>query len=176
MLDRAESGHFLAVADVNGEPIRFVDAPVVDTYLCRALRSDPEAKVRLEAVNALEYRKLTASTLEVQRRALERDASTQVRRKALTNLGVDIKELQASALFVKGRHTFADGKPGHFHLQITASGLGALGTDSEAELFKKIPDIDGFDPFKAVSDSHVVITIRGIGEMEAQNSNSFVSL
>lgn len=27
---------------------------------------------------------------------------------------------------------------GHFHLQITASGLGARGANSEAELFKKI--------------------------------------
>jgi len=107
---------------------------------------------------------------------LRSNLDIRVPRKALANLGVDIKELQASALFVKGRHTFADGKLGHFHLQITASGLGALGTDSEAELFRKIPDIDGFDAFKAVTDTHVVITIRGIGEMEHQNSNSFVSL
>ena len=107
---------------------------------------------------------------------LRSNLDIRVPRKALANLGVDIKELQASALFVKGRHAFADGKPGHFHLQITASGLGALGTDSEAELFRKIPDIDGFEPFKGVTDSHVVITIRGIGEMEPQNSNSFISL
>jgi choline dehydrogenase-like flavoprotein len=107
---------------------------------------------------------------------LRSNLDIRVPRKALTNLGVDIKELQASALFVKGRHTFGDGKAGHFHLQITASGLGALGTDSEAELFRKIPDIDGFDAFKGVTDTQVVITIRGIGEMEPQNSNSFVSL
>ena len=44
--------------------------------------------------------------------------------------------------FVKGQHPFQDGSLGHFHLQITASGLGALGTNSEAELFKKIPDIE----------------------------------
>ena len=107
---------------------------------------------------------------------LRSNLDIRVPRKALANLGVDVNELQASALFVKGRHTFSDGKPGHFHLQITASGLGALGTDSEAELFRKIPDIDGFDAFKGVTDSHVVITIRGIGEMEPQNNNSFVSL
>ncbi len=84
------------------------------------------------------------------------------------------QELQASALFVKGRHQHADGTVGHFHLQITASGLGAMGTDSEAELFKKVPDIDGFAAFQNITDSHVVITMRGIGEMEPQNPNSFV--
>ncbi|MBI3243101.1 MAG: DUF1080 domain-containing protein [Chloroflexi bacterium] len=87
-----------------------------------------------------------------------------------------IKELQASALFVKGRHTHADGAPGHFHLQITASGLGASGADSEAELFKIIPDLDTLDAFRAADDSHVVITLRGIGEMEAQNPNSRITL
>ena len=34
---------------------------------------------------------------------------------------------------------------GHFHLQITAAGLDKPSGDSEAELFKKIPDIDTFD-------------------------------
>lgn len=89
------------------------------------------------------------------------------------NLG---QELQASALFVKGRHTHADGSVGHFHHQITASGLGALGADSETELFKKVPDIDGFETFLTADDKSVVITIRGIGEMEPQNPNSFVRL
>lgn len=86
------------------------------------------------------------------------------------------QELQASALFVKGRHQHTDNTVGHFHLQITAAGLGAMGTDSEAELFKKVPDIDGFEPFKNITDTHVVITIRGIGEMVSQNPNSFIRL
>jgi choline dehydrogenase-like flavoprotein len=86
-----------------------------------------------------------------------------------------IKELQASALFVKGRHA-ANGAVGHFHLQITAAGLGPIGADSEAELFKKVPDIDTFDRFRTASDTEVVVTIRGIGEMEPQNPESFVSL
>src|SRR6266567_10111 len=80
-------------------------------------------------------------------------------------------DLLASALFVKGRHNVG-GINRHFHLQITASGLGALGTDAEAELFKKVPDIDFFDPFRATTESHVVITIRGIGEMEPDESNN----
>src|SRR5204862_2883482 len=78
------------------------------------------------------------------------------------------KELQTSALFVKGRKTIA-GRGRHFHLQITASGLGKLGANSEAEMWQKVPDIDGFEPFKNATDSHVVITIRGIGEMEPFN-------
>jgi choline dehydrogenase-like flavoprotein len=85
-------------------------------------------------------------------------------------------ELQASALFVKGRHVHGDGTAGHFHLQITAAGLNALGADSEAELFKKVPDVDAFDVFRAADDSHVVITLRGIGEMEAHNPASRITL
>jgi len=76
-----------------------------------------------------------------------------------------LKELAVSALFVKGVHTHADGSLGHFHVQITASGVGALGADSEAELFKKIPDIDTLDGFASLTDDWVVITLRGIGEM-----------
>jgi choline dehydrogenase-like flavoprotein len=93
-----------------------------------------------------------------------------------TALPIDpaIKELQASALFVKGAHQQADGTIGHFHFQITAAGLGSTDADSEAELFKKVPDIETFDRFKAVTDSHIVVTIRGIGEMEPNNPVSGV--
>jgi choline dehydrogenase-like flavoprotein len=87
--------------------------------------------------------------------------------------GLDLEE---SALFVKGRHTRKDGSVGFFHLQITAAGLGSLGTDSESELFKKIPDIDLLHTFKAVDESTIVVTIRGIGEMQANNPGSFVRL
>ena len=47
------------------------------------------------------------------------------------------------------------------------------GLDSEAELFKKIPDIDTFDAHKNATDTHVVITIRGIGEMEPKQDADF---
>jgi choline dehydrogenase-like flavoprotein len=90
-------------------------------------------------------------------------------------LGLDPAELQASALFVKGRANLG-GTPAHFHLQITAAGLGPMGADSEAELFKKIPDIDTFDRFRTASDTEIVVTIRGIGEMEPQNPASSVTL
>jgi hypothetical protein len=85
-------------------------------------------------------------------------------------------ELQASALFVKGGHEFADGSRGHFHLQITAAGLEKPGADSEAELFKKNPDVDLFGRLRRITDESVVITIRGIGEMEPGNPDSRVSL
>jgi hypothetical protein len=60
------------------------------------------------------------------------------------------KELAVSALFVKGIHTRDNGAKGHFHVQITASGVGELGMNSEAELFKKIPNID--EPKSAAAD------------------------
>jgi len=85
----------------------------------------------------------------------------------------DLKSLEASALFVKGKAHIA-GADRFFHLQITASGLNRLGDDSEAELFKKIPDTDQVDAMLRANDTHVVITIRGIGEMTAHNPDSFV--
>jgi choline dehydrogenase-like flavoprotein len=103
-------------------------------------------------------------------------------RTALDTLSPAVRALQSSALLVKGKHDFKreDGKPdgtvGYFHLQITASGLDNINSDSEAELFQKVPDIDTVNQHLLASDSHIVITIRGIGEMEAGNPKSNVSL
>jgi len=83
-----------------------------------------------------------------------------------------LQELQISALFVKGIHTHADGTKGHYHIQITASGVGELGMNSEAELFKKVPEVDLLDALRHTNDDNVVITIRGIGEMTPRNPNS----
>ncbi|PYP90914.1 MAG: hypothetical protein DMG65_09800 [Candidatus Angelobacter sp. Gp1-AA117] len=112
---------------------------------------------------------------------LRSNVDFRVPRAALTALPAAAMALEASALLVKGRHQFKkpDNSPdgvGHFHFQITASGLSANGTDSEAELFKKIPDIDTFDAHKNATDTHVVITIRGIGEMQPNNGSSNVTL
>lgn len=89
-----------------------------------------------------------------------------------------VKNLQASAVFLKGRVKHADNSFGHFHLQITATGLDRPGaaSDSEAELFRKIPDVDTLRALANADDNFVVVTIRGIGEMEPQNPNSFVRL
>ena len=84
----------------------------------------------------------------------------------------NLKDLEVSALFVKGIHKHVDGKLGHFHLQITASGAGALGTNSEAQLFKKIPNIDEIDRFADMTDDYVVVTVRGIGEMESDKTST----
>ena len=112
---------------------------------------------------------------------LRSNVDIRVPRAALTALPATAKALEAAALLVKGRHQFKkpDGSPdgvGHYHFQITASGLSANGMDSEAELFKKIPDIDTFDAHKNATDTHVVITIRGIGEMQSNNSANNVTL
>lgn len=109
---------------------------------------------------------------------LRSNLTVRVPRVSLSSLPAAVKELQASALFVKGRHPITGTAAGHFHLQITAAGLGPLdpSDDSEAELFKKIPDIDGFEPFKNVTDDHVIITLRGIGETHPKNPDSFVRL
>ena len=98
-------------------------------------------------------------------------------REALQHLSPDIEELQSSALFVKGRFTRSNGSVGHFHQQITASGLGFIdNANSEAEMFRKMPDIDGFEVFRHAEDGSVVITIRSIGEMVPDNPLSGVNL
>ncbi len=94
----------------------------------------------------------------------------------MQNLAGLTDKLEQAALFVKGRHQFADGSFGHYHLQITAAGGAKTATDAEAELFKKIPDIDQFNVLRLASSQDVVIVIRGIGEMETQNPASSVRL
>src|SRR4051812_2003323 len=84
--------------------------------------------------------------------------------------------LASSALFVKGKFAHAPNDFGYFHLQITASGLDKPTTDSEAELFKKVPEVDLLDALRQTNDDNVVITIRGIGEMTPRNPNSNITL
>ncbi|MBI1879409.1 MAG: DUF1080 domain-containing protein, partial [Chloroflexi bacterium] len=107
---------------------------------------------------------------------LRSNLTIRIPRESLEALDPAVKALQASALFVKGRHHHADGTLGYFHLQITAAGLEKQGADSEAELFKKIPDQDSLEVLRRANDKTVVITIRGIGEMEPQNPNNRIAL
>jgi len=107
---------------------------------------------------------------------LRSNVTIRIPRSSLPGNGRLPQELMASALFVKGRHRFPDNTLGYFHLQITAAGLGNLGADSEAELFKKIPDLDTFERFQDADDTTVVITIRGIGEMQPDNPANQVGL
>lgn len=85
-------------------------------------------------------------------------------------------DLEASALFVKGRKAHGDGSASRFHLQITAAGLKGIGNNSEAELFQKIPDIDTIPNFKAADEDHVIVTFRGVGEMQPGNPDSRITL
>ena len=107
---------------------------------------------------------------------LRSNLTIRIPRTSLTALDPAIKALQASALFVKGSHAFADGTQGHFHLQITAAGLEKPSADSEAELFKKVPDIDSLQALQHADDKTIVITIRGIGETQSQNPDSKITL
>jgi hypothetical protein len=83
-----------------------------------------------------------------------------------------VNNLQCSALLVKGKAP--NGRT--FHFQITATGLSKIGTDSEAELFKKIPTLEHFEAMLHATDDTVVITIRGIGDMTPRNPDSFIEL
>lgn len=83
-----------------------------------------------------------------------------------------INSLQCSALLVKGRAP--NGRT--FHFQITAAGLSKIGTDAEAELFKKIPTLEHLQDMLRATDDTVVITIRGIGDMTPRNPDSFIDL
>lgn len=83
-----------------------------------------------------------------------------------------LTSLQTSALLVKGKASNSR----TFHFQITASGLHKLGTESEAELFKKIPTLEHLQDMLRATDDTIVITIRGIGDMTARNPDSFIEL
>ena len=113
---------------------------------------------------------------------LRSNVDFRIGREALATLSPAVKALQSSALFVKGHHRYTrpdgqeDGTVGHFHLQITASGLNNVSPDSEAELWQTVPDLDTVEQHLHATDSRIVITIRAIGEMEANNPSSNVTL
>jgi choline dehydrogenase-like flavoprotein len=83
--------------------------------------------------------------------------------------------MEVSALFSKGKAT-VNGVDHYFHVQITASGTSPLGTNSEALLFRKVPDVEQVQSLLQSSPSTVVITLRGIGEMTTMNPDSRVGL
>ena len=138
---------------------------------------------------------LAAGTIESTRLALESFGATRGSGLIGTNLighmrsnytfrlpravvpALENRDLQASALFVKCRAPrHPDGSVSHFHLQITAAGLKGIGTNSEAELFQKIPDIDTVDGFRLADEDSVVMTVRGVAELQPDNPGSRVTL
>ena len=74
------------------------------------------------------------------------------------------KQLQAAALLVRGSTP-----QGRYHMQVTAAAV--TGADSEATMFRMVPDIDLLDKMLASQTADaIVITFRGIGEMEGDRS------
>lgn len=164
------------------------DGAIREVMLARP-RSDGTQGVVVIALGTIESTRLAISTFQASLagRAAERmgknlmvhlrsNLTIRVPVSSLPQLPVaESNALQASALFVKGKTT-VDGVDRYFHLQITASGLSPLGNDAEAELFKKIPDVEHIDAMLRADDRHVVITLRGIGEMAPRNPDSQVRL
>lgn len=177
IVPRCHVNHLSVVNDGNE---RRVDAVITDRG---PIPVAPDAKVII-ALGTIESTRLALISFGEDGRIganlmahLRSNLTVRIPREALKTLSPSVRALQASALFVKGRHSFtSDGTVGHFHFQITASGLGNIGSNSEAELFQKIPDVDTLDQHLNADDSTVVITIRGIGEMQPNNSASNVTL
>jgi choline dehydrogenase-like flavoprotein len=69
------------------------------------------------------------------------------------------QQLQAAALLVRGATP-----QGRYHLQVTAAAI--TGADSEADMWRMIPDIELLDRTLANQNADwIVVTLRGIGEM-----------
>ncbi|MBM3285525.1 MAG: hypothetical protein FJY81_06595, partial [Candidatus Aminicenantes bacterium] len=66
--------------------LRWVDSEEADAWLARVLTSDEEASVRLEAVFALSFRKLSPQTFQALKKAFLGDRDTMVRLAILQNL------------------------------------------------------------------------------------------
>jgi hypothetical protein len=66
--------------------LRWIHSHRADTLLARALTSDPDGRVRLEAAVALGYREPTAATVQTQRKALLADKNVNVRLAVLGGL------------------------------------------------------------------------------------------
>jgi choline dehydrogenase-like flavoprotein len=70
------------------------------------------------------------------------------------------KRLEAAALLVRGSTP-----QGRYHFQVTAAAVP--GANSEADMWRMIPDIDLLDRTLASQEADwIVITVRGIGEMK----------
>ena len=74
------------------------------------------------------------------------------------------KQLETAALLVRGSTP-----TGRYHLQVTAAAI--VGANSEAAMWRMIPDIDLLDQTLAGQDADwIVITLRGIGEMKGSQN------
>ncbi|NOU20288.1 MAG: DUF1080 domain-containing protein [Methyloglobulus sp.] len=125
---------------------------------------------------------LASGTIESTRLALESFATPRMGRNLMAHLRSNTvvrvkraafdpalpKALQAAALLVRGSTP-----QGRYHLQVTAAAV--TGADSEATLFRMVPDIDLLDKILTSQTADaIVITFRGIGEMEGNQDISAV--
>jgi choline dehydrogenase-like flavoprotein len=107
---------------------------------------------------------------------LRTNTQFRVKRDRAEFTGLKWRNLEVSAVQLRGRIDHTDGTQGHFHLQVVASGVPKGKESADAEIFRKIPDIDQFDLFRNSEDDEVAIAIRGIGEFSAKNPGSRVDL
>jgi hypothetical protein len=99
-------------------------------------------------------------------------------RASLAHLTTERTAPEVSALFVKGRttHHATDGSVSHFHVQVTAARGAGRHSCADAELRAQTPAIDAMEDLPAVDDDHVVVTLRGVGELQARNPANRVTL
>jgi hypothetical protein len=85
-------------------------------------------------------------------------------KRSAVGLPTPATDLETTALIVRGESL---GR--RFHLQVTAAAIA--GTNPEANMWSMVPDIEFFDSMLANQDPNwIVITLRGIGEMEDRRS------
>jgi hypothetical protein len=89
--------------------------------------------------------------------------------------GLNLKGPELTALLVRCRSDIA-GTPVHFHFQITASALpaGAGAGQSDALLFRNVPDLDNLEHLAATAPGEVDVSIRAVGEMLPGTGNTVI--
>ncbi|HEY5987110.1 MAG TPA: family 16 glycoside hydrolase, partial [Streptosporangiaceae bacterium] len=80
--------------------------------------------------------------------------------------GLNLKDSELTALLVRCRSDIG-GTPVHYHFQITASALpaGSGAGQSDALLFRNVPDLDNFEHLASAAPGEVDVSIRAVGEM-----------
>jgi len=154
-------------------------------YMLRPPQADGRQGVVVLAVGTVESTRIALTTFQ---QSLAGRAAQRIGQNLMchirSNFGMRIpiatypglpKALAASALFVKGKARI-NGKDRFFHLQITASAGSTALADSEAELFKKVPDLDSMEKLRLADDKSIALVLRGIGEMSPHNPDSNITL
>jgi hypothetical protein len=154
-------------------------------YMLRPPQADGRQGVVVLAVGTVESTRIALTTFQ---QSLAGRAAQRIGQNLMchlrSNFGMRIpiaaylglpKALAASALFVKGKARI-NGKDRFFHLQITASAGSTALADSEAELFKKIPDLDSMEKLRLADDKSIALVLRGIGELSPHNPDSNITL